>query len=95
MKQLVRASCKTLKKTRKWLITKHSMASLGSYNVNDGAFVLSTNAYLAGAKETFPYVNGQNEPQPPKFEGSVEDFLAKYKENEALKKRMLNKVSGK
>jgi len=48
--------------------------------------------YLAGAKEVFPYVNAQSDPLPPKFAGSCEEFIEKYKDNAALKNRMLNKV---
>jgi len=46
---------------------------------------------LAKAKEVFPSVNQINDPSPPAFEGTPDDFLEKYKD-EDLKKKAKNKV---
>jgi len=61
-------------------------------DLNNGVVDIKLEGYLAKAKDNFPHVNQLVNPTGPSFEGTPDDFVEKYKENEGLKKRTKNKI---
>jgi len=68
-----------------------SLNSLVPRGNGSGTFTVQQAAYLAKAKEVFPYVNQLAEETPFSIEGSPDDVIAKYK-NDNFAKRSKNKV---
>jgi len=66
--------------------------SLLQIGVNPAIGSFSIAGYYAKAKDVFPRVNQLASTQGPAFEGGVDEFLNKHKEDQSLHKRSKNKI---